>query len=112
MTMKKRLILKRGESCEDCVFFDELGNGKECEKHQNRRCGNKFFFAYELIEGADDIEETVDIDDIEEGSGLGKCRNCTFYSCRKGYKPHCHYNGKEKSPVIDDKFKCPKGEKL
>ena len=105
MTMKKKLILKRGESCEDCVFFDELGKGEECAKHQNRRCGNKFFFAYELIEGVGDIDDVG-------GAGSGKCGNCIFYSCRKGYKPHCHYNGKEKSPVIDEKFKCPKGEKL
>ena len=106
--MKKKLILKKGKSCEDCVFFDELGDGKECKKHQNNRCGNKSFFAYELIEGADDIEEIVDIDDIEEGSGLGKCGNCIYYSFRAGYKPHCHYNGKKKSPVIDNNFKCPK----
>ena len=101
--MKKKLILKRGKSCEDCVFFDALGEGKECEKHQNSRCGKKFFFAYEIIEGFDNIEETV-----EEVSGIGKCDKCTYYSCREGYKPHCHYNGTTKSPVIDDKFKCPK----
>ena len=101
--MKKKLILKRGNSCEDCVFFEEFGEGKECKKHKNNRCGYKSFFAYELIEGTDNIEETV-----EEGSGIGKCNNCTYYSCRAGYKPHCHYNGTTKSPVIDDKFKCPK----
>ena len=105
--MKKKLILKRGKSCEDCVFFNELGDGKECKKHQNNRCGKKFFFAYELIEGADNIEETV-----EEISGIGKCADCTYYSCREGYKPHCHYNGTHKSPVIDDKFKCPKEQEI
>ena len=25
----KKLILKRGKSCEDCVFFDALGAGED-----------------------------------------------------------------------------------
>lgn len=32
--MKKKLILKRRKSCEDCVFFDEFGDGNECKKHK------------------------------------------------------------------------------
>ena len=97
----KKLILKRGKSCEECVFFDALGKGEECKNHVNKRCGEKLFFGYESVEGDNN-------NNYETVLGFSKCEVCSYYSCITGYKPHCHYNGTKKSPIIDDNFKCPK----
>lgn len=40
-------------------------------------------------------------------SPIEKCNGCKFLSAISGYKPHCHFKGKTKSPVITEKYECP-----
>lgn len=91
----EELVLQTGKSCEDCVFFED---SEKCRKHKIKKCGIKLFFAYKDIATKDKQSDDY----------LEKCKFCDYLSHRQGYTPHCHYKGTKKSPVIDDKFKCPK----
>ena len=90
----KKLVLIPGKSCEDCVFFK-----KGCGEHQTKRCGNKLFYAY---------QENGDKTQLKGIKINNSCETCRYYSQIGNYKPHCHYNGTKKPPVIDGNFKCPK----
>lgn len=87
--MGRRVVLTyiTGGSCEDCIYFNDE---KKCKSKRCRKCGESRFYQYE---GGGNLDS--------------KCASCEYFSQIGNYKPHCRYEGKKKSPIVQNGFICP-----